>query len=121
MCSSCQPYVLYYCTVAATSAATKMPYTTVYLHIHAMCSRKLNTFNNQIIDLSKSPSCYTHIMYHHLVVLMSIVSMSIEAFCTVYIPSNGVTLVQSDTIDQLINGHVHAMTKHSQKLTVKAK
>ena len=36
------------------SAATKMPYTTVYLHIHAMCSRKLNTFNNQIIDLSKS-------------------------------------------------------------------
>ena len=52
---------------------------------------------------------------------MSIVSMSIKAFCTVYIPSNSVTLVQSDTVDQLINGYVHAMTKHSQKLTVKAK
>ena len=38
------------------NTATKMPYTTVYLHMHAiyMCSRKLNTFNNQIIDLSKS-------------------------------------------------------------------
>ena len=42
--SSCRPYILYYCTVAATSAATKMPYTTVYLHIHAMCSRKLNSY-----------------------------------------------------------------------------
>ena len=52
--SSCRLYILYYCTVAATSAATKMPYTTVYLHMHAVCSRKLNTFNNQIIDLSKS-------------------------------------------------------------------
>ena len=66
--SSCRPCILkYYCTVAATSAATKMPYTTVYLHIHAMCSRKLNTFNNQIIDLSTRHhlAIFTFLLHTH--------------------------------------------------------
>ena len=50
------------------NTATKMPYTTVYLHMHAiyMCSRKLNTFNNQIkLIYQNHLAIFTFLLHTH--------------------------------------------------------